>query len=288
RFKRGYDYTLFSSALGNAPDAGLCGVFREIYELAIRRFECPVSSVVGHTNRRAAGRGHLPYFPSAGAIGGEVDPASVVRPARYYFGRTIVGQFAKRTAARIHDKNICVARSAGIEGYLLAIRRPAWCPGYGVEVGELERVAAVSAAAPNFVGAAASRFENDHVAVRRILRATLDGGGGKKLFGGEGWVHSLQTHPPDREIHLLTRVPQPVASNGWLGPFLREWQALWLSSISGYLPKPRRPRQPASPTEDNFTAIGSPGQAPSELRARNQQSLVSARNRQCVDGRDAL
>ena len=84
---------------------------------------------------------------------------------RQTVARNLTGLLAHRTATRVHNENVCVPGCAGIEGYLLPVGRPARRSRYGIEMSELDGITAVSVAHPNFVGAGASRFKDDFVAV---------------------------------------------------------------------------------------------------------------------------
>src|SRR6516164_5972229 len=110
-----------------------------------------------HLNGWPAGCWYLPYLPAATAIGSEIDPMAILRPTRYDVGRRLVRELTRRAAPRIHNKNVSIAGSTGIESNLASVGRPAWSSRHGVEMRELEEVRSVAPAHPDLIGTASGR-----------------------------------------------------------------------------------------------------------------------------------
>src|SRR6185437_88250 len=112
-----------------------------------------------------------------GAVRGKINPTSVPRPTWHLFAGPFGGEPARRASLRVHNENVCIARSSGIESNLSSVGRPTWRPSHGVEVGQLNQATPVAAAHPDFIGTGARRFEGDFASIRRKLRTTFHSGG---------------------------------------------------------------------------------------------------------------
>ena len=79
---------LLPAAAGNAPDAGMREFTGTINKLTIGRFDPFDCAAPRERNRLASRDGRLPKLISAAAVGAEIDPLAVMRPA----GNDVVGR----------------------------------------------------------------------------------------------------------------------------------------------------------------------------------------------------
>src|SRR5438876_1783247 len=152
------DFRIRIRCLGVVNELSVCGCKR-----------C-VAAQLGHLHWCAAVRRNPPDLPIASAAGCEINPFAILRPARTTILVFILSEQARRTPAQADHIDSRAISSIGIEHDRLAVRRPSRCARI-TDSAQLNRIAAVAIADPNFHGSRAIRHEGKLFAVRRKLRA---------------------------------------------------------------------------------------------------------------------
>src|SRR6516225_69599 len=123
-----------------------------------------------HLDSGSTRRRHLPYLPTASAIRREIDPMAVSRPTWHNVLGRLACMVTRHAAERIDNKNVCIARSSGVESNVLSVGRPTWSASQRVEVGQLSEVTSIAPAHPDLIGTAAGGFEGNLTSIGRELR----------------------------------------------------------------------------------------------------------------------
>src|SRR5713101_7530580 len=196
--------------------------------------------MVCHLHRGSTCRSHLPYVPTASAIRREINPTAVLRPTRHVFVRRFTGKLTRRAALKIDDKNVWIPSRARIEDNLLPVGRPTWSSRHrGGEVGKLHEVTSVASAHPDFISAAAGRFEGNLTSIWRELRTTFSPCRGYELVGRTG--RNQRDNIPSPDVLIIPpalHIDQSIPSNRRLNSVLTERQSFSLTPTTRYLPKP--------------------------------------------------
>src|ERR1700694_3708407 len=119
------DQSFLAAFHRDSPKAGIMDALTIINKLSIGRLKWFDSTLLGHLRRIASFDGHFPHLIISAAIGSEVNPPTIFRPARQHISGTLRCDPARQPAFHPEYIDVGVTFSVRVESKLLPLGRPA-------------------------------------------------------------------------------------------------------------------------------------------------------------------